>query len=124
MKVWEKRGLMLLLALTAISICMGGYHLAVAGPYGSRWLGTSGLLATMAGVVQLEVSGLFQRIMDLYGDEDKYPFGPPSSIVREIIDHPDRPVATWLRNTTFHNLRTGFWLIVVGTLIQIVGAWV
>jgi len=57
-------------------------------------------LATAAGVVQLEVSGLFQKIMDVYGDEEKYPYGPPSHITRQIIDNPDRPAGGQILGAT------------------------
>jgi hypothetical protein len=49
-----------------------------------KWLGTEGLIATVSGVVQLEVSGFFDKIMEEYGNEEKYPYGPPSRITREI----------------------------------------
>lgn len=88
-----------------------------------KWLASAGLLATAAGVFQLEVSGFFDKIMAEYGDSEKYPYGPPSSITREIIDNPDTPVRTWLRNVLFRRVRTGFWLIVMGTLAQVVAVW-
>jgi hypothetical protein len=72
----------------------------------------------------VEVSGLFKKIMEVYGDEEKYPYGPPSYITRQIIDNPDRPARTWLRNVSFFDIRTGFWLIVGGTLVQVVAVWV
>jgi hypothetical protein len=90
---------------------------------GAKWLGTSGLLATVTGVVQLEVSGFFEKILHHYGNEKEYPGGPPSYITREIIDDPDRPLSTSLRNICFFSPRTGFWLIVLGTLLQVPAIW-
>jgi hypothetical protein len=89
----------------------------------ARWLVTLGLVSTVAGIIQLEVSGVFEKIIDKYMDEEKYPYGPPSSITRQIIDNPDAPVRTNFRNLAFHDSRTGFWLIVVGTLVQIPAVW-
>lgn len=90
----------------------------------SKWIASTGLFATVTGVVQFEVSGLFQKIMEIYGDEEKYPYGPPSYITREIVANPDRPFVTCLQHVCFFNVKTGFWLIVIGTLIQVVAVWV
>jgi hypothetical protein len=89
----------------------------------SKWLTSAGLMFDLAGIVQLEISGLFGRIIDEYDDEKKYPYGPPSHITRKIIDNPDRPVRTHLRNTLFFELRTGFRLIVLGCALQLAGVW-
>ena len=72
-----------------------------------RWISTSSVLIGLAGVVQLEISGLFERWIEKYGDEEKY-YGPPSHITREIIDNPGSPIRTRLRNTAFLDKRTGF----------------
>lgn len=113
-----------MLLLVATVFCAGvGLWVMFAGTTGGKWFASSGLLATAAGVVQLEVSGLFQKIMDVYGDEEKYPYGPPSYVTRQIIDNPDRPLRTWVRNICFFDIRTGFWLIIGGTLVQVVAVW-
>jgi hypothetical protein len=39
----------------------------------SKWLTSAGLMFDLAGLVQLEISGLFERIFDRYGDEEKFP---------------------------------------------------
>ena len=105
------------LGFSAVSYCTASKDL-------SKCLLTTGLFSTAAGLVQLEVSGFFEKIMEKYGDEKKYPGGPPSIITRQIIDNPDTPVRTWLRNICFFKARTGFWLIVLGTIIQIPAVWV
>lgn len=66
---------------------------------------------------------MFQKLVEFYGDEQKFPYGPPSHVTRQIIDNPDRPFTTWLRNLCFFNVSTGFWLIVVGTVVQVVAVW-
>lgn len=122
-KRYERFAFVVLLFLTAGATIIGTYCVLVGLSGGVKWVGTSGLLATATGVVQLEVSGLFEKILTHYGDAEKYPYGPPSYITREIIDNPDRPFSTWLRNTCYFNARTGFWLIVIGTMIQVVAVW-
>ena len=89
----------------------------------SKWLSSAGLLFDLAGIVQLEISGLFERIIEKYGDDEKYPHGPPSYITRRIIDDPDRPIRTYLRNMLFFELKTGFRLIVLGCAFQLLGVW-
>ena len=122
-KKYERVAFVLLLLLT-VGCGIVGICCAFKGCLKTaKWVATTGLLATATGVFQLDVSGLFERILDRYGDEQKYPYGPPSYITREIIDNPDRPVLTWLRNVCFFNARTGFWLIVIGTLIQVAAVW-
>src|SRR5450759_1267133 len=123
-KRYERFAFVVLLLLTAGAGILGAYSALGALPNGAKWVGTSGLLATVTGVVQLEVSGLFEKILTHYGDAEKYPYGPPSHITREIIDNSDRPFATWLRNTCYFNARTGFWLIVLGALTQVLAVWV
>lgn len=106
-------------AAGAASVLAIGFSHALAG----RLTATFGLLATLTGVVQLEVSGLFTKLMEIYGDDTKYPYGPPSYITREIIDDPDAPVLSWTRTYAFFTPATGFWLIVLGTLIQVLAVW-
>ena len=62
--------------------------------------------------------------MTEYSDEEKHPYGPPSYVVRRIIDDPDRPVRTWLRDTIFFETNTGFCLLLVGFIFQLLGTWV
>lgn len=124
-KRYERFAFVILLLLTIAAASIGVWCVLWSLPASAKWIGTSGLLATVTGVVQLEVSGLFKKILNHYGDDDeKYPYGPPSYITREIIDNPDRPFATWLRNTCYLNGGTGFWLIVLGTMTQVVAVWV
>jgi hypothetical protein len=123
-KRYERFAFVMLLLLTVASAIIGVWGALLSLPATAKWIGTSGLLATVTGVVQLEVSGLFEKILTHYGDDKKYPYGPPSYITREIIDNLDRPFATWLRNTCYFNARTGFWLIVLGTMTQVVAVWV
>ena len=56
---------------------------------------------------------------------ERYPYGPPSYITREIIDSPDQ--FEWLgllRDRLFYQASTGFWLTVLGVTVEIVAVWV
>ena len=123
MKRFERSAFIALLLLTVRAAAIGLYAILSMQPNGSKWIASPGLLATVAGVVQLEVGGLFERIIERYGNEEKYPYGPPSYITREIIDNSDRPFDMWLRGICFFNIKTGLWLIVVGTLVQAIAVW-
>lgn len=123
MKRYERHALVLLLLLSVLALMWGVGAAWQSVANAGKWVGTSGLLTTLAGVVQLEISGLFEKVTEHYRDEERYPSGPPSNITRQIIDNPDRPSATWLRDTLYFRLRTGFWLIVCGTTLQVAGVW-
>ena len=123
-KKYERKTFAILIALTFIAGAIGITLLVLGKPTASKWLATSGLLSTMTGVIQLEIGGLFEKLMQHYGNEEHPPLGPPSRVTREIIDNPDRPIRTWVRNVSFFNLRTGFWLIIGGTLVQVFAVWV
>jgi len=90
-----------------------------------KWISTASVLFGLAGIVQLDISGLFEHWLERYGDEEKYPSGPPSHITRQIIaiDDPDTPMRSWLRNIAFTDKRTGFYLIILGGALQLFSIW-
>lgn len=110
------------LCLLAAGVCLAAPLLG--GGALSKWLNASGLLLTLAGLFQLEISQLVSRWLEGYSDVDKYPFGPPSHAARHLIDNPDAPVRTFARNVYFFRVKTGFWLIVAGTLLQLIAVCV
>lgn len=127
MKKFERQLLQLLLILTCCSLLAALASVLPAypetGPSTSVLLGTAGLLAALSGFIQLDVTDFFGGLMREYGDDEKYPYGPPSRITRQIIDNPDRPVRTLIRNILFFRPRTGFLLVCLGTALQIVSLW-
>ena len=123
MKKFDRTAFTIILLFTLAAFVLATLCFCLGDKTWGKWLGTSGLLATAAGVFQLEVSGFFDKIMGEYGDSEKYPYGPPSHITREIIENPDTPLRTWVRNALFFRVRTGFWLIVLGTFMQVIAVW-
>lgn len=108
--------------LLAVVVCLViGFGFTVPENRG-KWINSAGLLFDVAGVVQLHVSGLFDEILNLYGEE-KFPFGPPSHITRKIIDDPDSPIMMWIRTNLFFEGRTGFYFLLLGFVGQLVGSW-
>jgi hypothetical protein len=110
----------LLIALISLSIIML-FPVLYFEP--GKLLLTSGLILTIAGIIQLEITGFFKEVTDEYCDEKKYPFGPPSYITREIIDNPDTPIRTYIKNILFFRRHTGVWMLITGCILQIIGVW-
>lgn len=124
MKKYTRIGLVIILILTFASLVIFALSFIYSSYHDGKWLTTAGLLTTLAGVVQLEVSGFFDKIMKHYKNLKKYPGGPPSKITREIIWNPDTPIRTRIRSIIFFSVKTGFWLIVCGTVMQVIAVWV
>src|SRR5438477_10732494 len=122
MKKFERILLLILLLAALVALAMG-----MRGAFGQlpsgKWLSTSGYVFALAGIIQLDVSGLFERAVREYANETKYPYGPPSYITRQIIDNPDRPFRTRIRNGLFFDTRTGFYLVLLATFLQAIGTW-
>jgi hypothetical protein len=89
-----------------------------------KLVSSSGLFLDIAGIIQLEASGAFGELIDKYGNVDEYPYGPPSHITRQIIDNPDTPIRTGIRNLLFFEHRTGIWLLIAGFVLQLSGIWI
>ena len=120
-KRWDKLALLasLFFSLAALTASM----VSLGNPAAGKWLITCGLSLTVAGLFQLEVSGLFETVMERFSDPKEFPYGPPSHIMREIAVDPDQSFRDKVESILFFRLRTGFWLIVVGTIAQIAGTW-
>ena len=117
MKPIQKFALISLLFMGVVSVLLGIYDRS------ERWVESAGLIFDIAGIVQLEISGLFEHLLETYSDVEKYPYGPPSRITRQIIDNPDTPIRTWLRNAIYYDKRAGFWLLVLGFVFQLTANW-
>ncbi|WP_324747144.1 hypothetical protein [Pseudomonas veronii] len=118
---------------TAFITCLGASVVCLLVGIWSWWgqpaspgklITSAGILLTLSGVLQLEVSNFFQQLFAEYSDLERYPGWAPSRVTREVIDNPDRPVRTSIRNITFFNVRTALWLVIIGTFIQLIGVWI
>lgn len=66
-----------------------------------RWAGTVSGLSVCAAFYQYATTRWIAQVMEEFGDIEKYPFGPPSPITRAIIDNPDAPIQSAIRNFLF-----------------------
>ncbi|MBM4285585.1 MAG: hypothetical protein FJ128_10095 [Deltaproteobacteria bacterium] len=124
MKIAEKYLLIILIIITSILVFIGLVSLFLWQSYSGKLFSTAGLVLSLAGFIQLEISGLFDRISKEYDDLQKYPFGPPSFITRKIINNIERPFMTFLTNKLFVSYYTGFYLIIIGIILQALGVWI
>jgi hypothetical protein len=111
------------LLLVGAIACLG---MAVADRgHSGKWLSSAGLMFDIAGIAQLDIGSFFQTILDRYGDEKKYPYGPPSHITRRLFadDNPGQPIRSWIKRKLFFEHQTGFYMIVIGFALQLAGTW-
>lgn len=120
---FEYRAVLILLLILAGACFVVGWFFAAPEVRG-KWINSAGLMFDVGGVIQLHISGLFDEIVNKYGDAEKYPYGPPSHITRKIIDDPDRPIKMWIRTHLFLESTGGFYLLLVGFAFQLMGTWV
>lgn len=119
----KRVSLVALSIFSVLSFLFGIFYLSSNQENAKNWFDTSGQVLILTGLLQVEISGFLDAFLNILNNEEKYPYGPPSSIVREIIDDPSRPIFNWCRNTLFFNLRAGFWFVVIGSIIQIAVIW-
>ena len=120
---FEYKALLIVLLILAGICLVVGWFFPVPG-FRGKWVNSAGLMFDVGGVIQLHISGLFDKLVDEYGDEEKYPYGPPSHITRRIIDNPDTPIRMWIRTFLFLESTTGLYLLLVGFAFQLMGTWV
>ncbi|MDG4895583.1 hypothetical protein P9272_18595 [Mesorhizobium sp. WSM4976] len=124
MKRASKAVLVVMLALTVVAIAFAVWGVISGDPRTSRFFQTASTFAAIVAAVQLDVAGVFGRLFDEYSDATKYPFGPPSHITREIIDHPDWMLFGGFREILFYDTRFAFWIAVLSFVLSLIGIWV
>ena len=118
MKKIEKRAMLIFLLSSVISLIFSIIILW------TKLLETSSVLFAITGLVQLELTGFFDNLIRKFSDEEKYPYGPPSRISREILDNPETPYLTYLKNLFFYNRKFGLGLLFLSSFIQLLLIWI
>ncbi|WP_072394277.1 hypothetical protein [Hyphomicrobium sp. CS1GBMeth3] len=89
------------------------------------WLNRAGLVADIAGLLQLEVSGVFDLLAKAAFDADKRGENIPSSLAREITATPEEDItwsirlSDWLKTSP----KAGVILIGIGCSLQLLGSF-
>lgn len=89
----------------------------------SQLIQTFGITLGLTGFYQVANSDFFGMILNKLQRADGISSSLPSHLVRQVIDNPDRPLRTKLRNLIFFEPKTGFYLIVLSFFVEILGIW-
>lgn len=104
-----------------IVICL--FKAAFSDP--SKWMNSAGLISDLTGIVQLEVSGVFEGLVAAALEHEKQTGNLPSRFVREIIATPDEDQTQfgrfedWLKTSP----KAGVAFIALGCVLQLVATW-
>lgn len=80
-------------------------------------------VAALSAIAQLDVSGFWAQVLSDFSDEKLYPYGPPSVVVREIIDNPNTPIRTEIKRRVFLDPKTGAVLGIFSTIVGGIAVW-
>jgi len=121
--LWRRRTLVFLLVAFATLAVAFVYALLTGCWPAGKILGTMSAVSALAAIAQLSVSGFWERVLEPFKDDAKFPYGPPSAIVREVIDNPDTPIRSEIRRRVFFDPTTGAFLGIVSTVAGGVAVW-
>lgn len=119
---FERLGLSALLIIASVSLAAAMVSFASGSELAGKFFATASTLSIMSGILQLEVSGLFTRMIEHYQDSE---LGPPSSVTRRILVlySPERWWSKLWGDLFFFEPRTGFWLVFGGTALGLGATW-
>ncbi|MBB3236349.1 hypothetical protein [Phyllobacterium endophyticum] len=120
----DRIGFIVVLLASIVCVVLGVVGLVKPRIPAGKWMSTASALLALSSVYQLRITGWFDSVLETFGDADKFPFGPPSEITRQIIDNPDAPIQSWIRNTLFFNPTTGAELAVASIVAAIIAVWI
>ncbi len=89
----------------------------------SQLIQTFGITLGLTGFYQVANSDFFGMILEKLHAADGMGSSLQSHLVRQVIDNPDRPLRTKLRNLIFFEPKTGFYLIVLSFFVEVLGVW-
>jgi hypothetical protein len=84
---------------------------------------TASSLFALSSLLQLQLCGWFDAVMRRYDNVTEFPYGPPSIVTRQIIDDPDHPLQTIIRNAFFFDPKSGLVLAIFGIFTAIAATW-
>lgn len=125
-RVYKLKIAVLVALLLALLACiLTSLYALISGVWPTaKLLYTAGALAALTGILQLTVSGLWEKTIAFYEDrEAEFPYGPPSNVMREIVWHPDKPIRSTIRSYIIFNTSTALWLAALSAFLGGVAAW-
>jgi hypothetical protein len=112
----------LIAAIACTAVTLAGFQFD--GVPMAKWLNTASGFFALSAIFQARASGWFDKVLEFYGDEEKFPYGPPSHITRDLsVSNPDTPIRAWLRNTLFYDAHTALVLGIVSIVFAMVAVW-
>ncbi len=93
--------------------------------YSGKLSGTAGIFLSVAAAFQLKVSTFVEDLPHFYGDENEFPSGPPSHVMREYcsIDNPDAGLISRSVASLFLETRVGHGMLVLAGGIELIAIW-
>lgn len=117
MKRLEKIFLLLSIASAMLTLCLAPFS------YTSKMISSSSVLFGIAGLLQLELTGFFDKVFrDLSDAADAGVY--PSHIYRNIITNPGQPLRTFIKDLIYYNRKCGYSFLLIGSVIQIISIWI
>lgn len=89
----------------------------------SKAVTSAGIFLDIAGVIQLQISGLFGDIVRDYYEKLKNPPGVLNQLDWRTIRQKDSAARSLLRRHLFVRPQTGYILILCGFVLQLAGVW-
>lgn len=92
-----------------------------------KTVGAAGLIFDVVGVLRIFLDEEWDRIVPGFDDEQAYPFGPPSHIMRELVadENPEALINDAGEDvpemSRFYYLRRGLLFLLVGFVLQLAG---
>jgi len=86
-------------------------------------LSSSSILFGIVGLLQLEMTGFFDKIFQNLSDlanSGVY----PSNIYRHVISNPETPIRTFFKDLLFYNRKCGLFFLLLASAIQIICVWI
>lgn len=98
-------------------------NLAIGGGQPERLLIAVGILCEVSGIVQFIGSMRFVAMLRTYSDVTKYPYGPPSHMMRRVVDDPDAPKSVRVEDALTQKPWIGGGVFAIGMLLHLVTLW-
>lgn len=121
--------LVLLLLAILLGSCVTLYLWAARPDWGrlghpQRWAATVSGLSVCAAFFQYATTSWLTEVKEVFGDAQRFPYGPPSHIARKIMEDPDRPIWSSVKHYVFYDPAFAVALAFWAGLFTVLAAWI